>query len=273
MLNKKNKGKEMKTSLNESVDSRNPQAWIAIQKNRQKIYGTSGKSEVYLSDGQEFQIELFNPTQTRFLVKFKFNGLLTSERGLILNPGQRYFLDRFIDENSKLTFSTYEVENSRKAKKAIEKNGLLEIQFYAESVPFSGSGLIWSRNSSYNTFNGIANSGTTVNYSNHTLTSENLVGTLVNTFSSYCADLNTSVQNKDASLETGRVERGERSNQTFENGYGNFNSWTSCSTVIQILPKSRKPAEVHEIRNYCVGCGIRIKKQSWKFCPNCGTKF
>jgi hypothetical protein len=51
-----------------------PQAWIAIKRNRQKIYNGQGKfSQVYLKDGQEFQIELYNPTQTRYLAKIKIN--------------------------------------------------------------------------------------------------------------------------------------------------------------------------------------------------------
>ena len=266
----------MKTSLNVSVGSRNPQAWIAIQKNRQKIYGNEGKSQVYLKDGQEFQIELFNPTQTRYLVKFKINGNYSSDRGLILNPGQRYFLDRFIDEDRKLAFSTYEVENNKEVKKAIEKNGLLEVEFYSEFVPWNGNGLIWSSNYYYQTnpvFNGTGNSGSITNFPRGTkFTNCNSVsGTLTNTSSVYCS--NTISTTNDASIETGRVEKGEKSNQSFENGYGNFNSWASHSTIIQIIPKSQKPVETHEIRNYCSGCGNRVKKQTWKFCPNCGEKF
>ena len=267
----------MKTTLNVSAGSSNPQAWIAIQKNRQKIYGNEGKSQVYLKDGQEFQIELFNPTQTRYLVKFKINGNYSSDRGLILNPGQRYFLDRFIDEDRKLSFSTYEVEDSKEVKKAIEKNGLLEVEFYSELIPLNGNGLILSGNYYYNTnpcftFTGTSNFTTTNTYLGGTLRGTTLnSGALTNTI--YCSDSNISSSVNDASIETGRVERGEKSNQSFENGYGTFNSWASHSTVIQIIPKSQKPVETNEIRNYCSGCGNRLKKQTWKFCPNCGEKF
>jgi len=267
----------MKTSLHVSAGSSNPQAWIAIQKNRQKIYGNEGKSQVYLKDGQEFQIELFNPTQTRYLVKFKINGNYSSDRGLILNPGQRYFLDRFIDEDRKLSFSTYEVENSKEVKKAIEKNGLLEVEFYSELIPLNGNGLILSGNYYYNTnpcftFTGTSNFTTTNTYLGGTLRGTTLnSGALTNTV--YCSDSNISSSVNDVSIETGRVERGDKSNQSFENGYGTFNSWASHSTVIQIIPKSQKPVETHEIRNYCSGCGNRLKKQTWKFCPNCGEKF
>lgn len=166
----------MKTTTNTYVvnsGTESPQAWVAIKRNRQKIYNRQGKTQVYLKDGQEFQIELFNPTQTRYLVKFKINGNYQADRGLILNPGQRYFLDRFIDDDKKLAFSTYEVEDTKVAKKAIEKNGLLEVEFYAETFLHGNiisypkiyntpnwSQPIWTTNPStfwYGTSNGISN--------------------------------------------------------------------------------------------------------------------
>ena len=267
----------MKTSQNLSVDSENPQAWIAIQKNRQKVYGSNGNSQVYLKDGEEFQIELFNPTQTKYLVKFKINGNYQSQRGLVLNPGQRYFLDRFVDEDRKLAFSTYEVENSKQAKLAIEKNGLLEVEFYAEVVyknPFTLQG-------STSTWTYYGNQGSGGNYwlngFGGTITNcvSGLNTTTISNGSSGVSFTNcssTSTLASDVSIETGRVEKGEKSNQSFSESFDSFNCWISFSTKVQILPRSQKPAETSEIRSYCTGCGSRNKKQNWKFCPSCGTK-
>ena len=264
----------MKTSQNLSVDSENPQAWIAIQKNRQKVYGSNGNSQVYLKDGEEFQIELFNPTQTKYLVKFKINGNYQSQRGLVLNPGQRYFLDRFVDEDRKLAFSTYEVENSKQAKLAIEKNGLLEVEFYAEVVyknPFTlqGNTSTWTYygNQGYGGnywLNGLNGTITNCGTGSNTTTISNGV--------SFTNCSSTSTLTSDVSIETGRVERGEKSNQSFSESFDSFNCWISFSTKVQILPRSQKPAETSEIRSYCTGCGSRNKKQNWKFCPSCGTK-
>jgi rRNA maturation endonuclease Nob1 len=39
----------------------------------------------------------------------------------------------------------------------------------------------------------------------------------------------------------------------------------------KILPKSSKPVEVQEIRNYCTECGTKVKT-NYKFCPSCGNK-
>jgi len=279
----------MKTTTNTYVvksETESPQAWVAIKRNRQKIYNRQGKTQVYLKDGQEFQIELFNPTQTRYLVKFKINGNYQADRGLILNPGQRYFLDRFIDEDRKLAFSTYEVEDSKAAKKAIEKNGLLEVEFYAETTFFSTSSTTYWRNpypyggtltvpGTVNVFNttttGTPNTftyaGSTVNDVSFTTNSTGSVNTSYFTNSS-----NLSSVVNDASIETGRVEKGEKSDQSFEDGCGTFNSWASYTTTVQVIPLSQKPAEAQEIRSYCTGCGSRVKKQTWKFCPNCGTE-
>jgi hypothetical protein len=72
------------------------------------------------------------------------------------------------------------------------------------------------------------------------------------------------------SLETGRVEEGSKSKQQFSQDNGTYNYWVNETVIIKLLPLSKKPLEVAEIRNYCGGCGSRIKKSSWKFCPSCG---
>jgi len=284
----------MKTTTNTFVvksETESPQAWIAIKRNRQKIYNRQGKTQVYLKDGQEFQIELFNPTQTRYLVKLKINGNYSSDRGLILNPGQRYFLDRFIDDDKKLEFSTYEVEDSKAAKKAIEKNGLLEVEFYSETFLHGNiisypkiyntpnwSQPIWTTNPStfwYGTSNGISNNAggsSTLTLAGSTINNISYTSGTVNCGTTYTSTSNYSSVVNDASIETGRVEKGEKSDQLFEQGYGTFGSWASYVTTVQIIPLSQKPAEAQEIRSYCTGCGSRIKKQTWKFCPNCGTE-
>ncbi len=284
----------MKTTTNTYVvnsGTETPQAWVAIKRNRQKIYNGQGKSQVYLKDGQEFQIELFNPTQSRYLVKFKINGNYSSDRGLILNPGQRYFLDRFIDEDRKLAFSTYEIEDSKAAKKAIEKNGLLEVEFYSETFLHGNiisypkiyntpnwSQPIWTTNPStfwYGTSNGISNNAggsSTLTLAGSTINNVSYTSGTVNCGTTYTSTSNYSSVVNDASIETGRVEKGEKSDQLFEQGYGTFGSWASYVTTVQIIPLSQKPAEAQEIRSYCTGCGSRIKKQTWKFCPNCGTE-
>jgi hypothetical protein len=295
----------MKTTKSGSNDT--PQAWVAIKRNRQKIYDGKGStpSKIYLKDGQEFEIELYNPTPSRYLVKFKINGKYQSDRGLILNPGQRYFLDRFIDEDRKLAFQTYEVENTKTNQKATEKNGLLEVEFFSEvevKLNTPGSWTVYNPPTYwYNKYN----SGTP-NYHLYSGTlnntgSSNLVGTLTTSgsttttinaasgnlsnynftftsngdnafYSSVGMESNVKSATLDSSFETGRVERGDKSDQKFQNGYGDFYAWAAYTSEVQIIPLSQKPVETQEIRSYCTGCGSRMKKTTWKFCPNCGTE-
>jgi hypothetical protein len=246
-----------------------PEAWVATQKNRQKVYKGS---KIYLEDGQEFELELHNPTKSVYLAKVLINGSHISQRGIILNPGQRIFLERFIDDNRKLVYQTYEVENTEEAKGAIAENGKISIQFFEEAriIPsFGGSTITCTTFPSINTRNWNYTSGSewyVVNASSNTTLNTTSVNTLFNDSSG----TTTTATYNAGSLETGRVQQGEESDQSFENGFGTFNAWASHTSSYQILPISQLPVEVSDMRNYCSGCGTRIRKSTWKFCPNCG---
>jgi len=250
-----------------------PEAWVAVSNNRQKIYGEKS-GLVYLDNGQEFEIELYNPTTVSYLAKIYLNGKTISTSGLVLKPGQRYFLDRFIDEKKKLVFSTYEVENTDEVKKAIESNGKIKVEFYPEQapplwyggctytiIPYYGSSTPTIGNNYYTT-------GGLSNYMN--ISSTNLVNTGSTTSYSSSTSNQSVNMSMAASLETGRVEKGGASDQSFVSENGLYSWMSTYTSEYQILPRSVKPVEVSEIRSYCPECGIRIKKKTWKFCPSCG---
>lgn len=110
-----------------------PTANLAVNKSRIKIYNKEGDMPTYyLKSGQEFQIELFNPTTDVILAKIILNGKPISQGGLVLNPGQRVFLERYLDVAKKFLFDTYEVANTNEVKAAIEKNGDFKVEFYRE---------------------------------------------------------------------------------------------------------------------------------------------
>lgn len=110
-----------------------PTANIAVNKSRIKLYDKQGDLPTYyLQKGQEFQIELFNPTTESVLAKITLNGNVISQGGLVLNPGQRVFLDRYLDVAKKFLFDTYEVSNTQEVKEAIVNNGDFKVQFYRE---------------------------------------------------------------------------------------------------------------------------------------------
>jgi hypothetical protein len=238
-------------------------AHITKNRNRSKIYENS----VYLKDGENFEIELFNPTTSRVLAKITINGNSISNSGIVLKPGERVYLERFIDSNNKFVFETYQVEGSNEALNAIRNNGIVEISFYTEittSTYTSNPGSFTIGNNSgyvsgtlYDTYNAPFG-GTTVN---HLFTTTS--------FTNDSLGLNSSVSK---SVETGRIEKGESSNQLFETVNGNFSIFPTSSVSIKLLPESQKPVEASSIRNYCTDCGTRMKKQTWKFCPNCGSK-
>jgi hypothetical protein len=117
-----------------------PSAWI-VTNNRKDKSQPSDKGrksvkngKVYLDDGQEFEIELYNPLTECVLCDIKLNGQSISKNGLVLRPAQRFYLDCFIDDKKKFVFSTYEVEDTIETSDSIAKNGLLEVFFYKEDV-------------------------------------------------------------------------------------------------------------------------------------------
>ncbi len=113
-----------------------PTANIAVNKSRIKVYNTKGEMPTYyLQSGQEFQIEIFNPTTEVVLAKITLNNKALSQGGLVLNPGQRVFLDRYLDVAKKFLFDTYEVSNTNEVKKAIENNGDVKVEFFKERTP------------------------------------------------------------------------------------------------------------------------------------------
>lgn len=250
-------------------------AFITRSKSRLKIYGEN----VYMKSGENFEIELFNGHTDNVMAKIWINNKLISESGLVLKPGQRFFLERFIDSNNKFKYETYAVDGSGDASRAIANNGLVKVEFYREKIwsnpyPVLQSGS-WTTYPNWNQWNnyqqpigapiGVPNiwcgsslSGSSVNYANSTVTN----GSNANvTF--------TSSVSQD-SIETGRIEKGGASDQSFGSINMNFESFAFATSNWHILPHSIQPLEVTQLRNYCAGCGTRVKKQSWKFCPSCG---
>ena len=243
-----------------------PTAFITKEKQRVKQHSQT----VYLKDGDEFEIELFNPTQKTILAKIKINGEYLSAAGLIVKPGQRVFLERFIDVDKKLVYSTYEVDGTNKeVLDAIASNGDVQIEFYNETLP------TW-----INTLTGTSTSTVTLgNYpATFTTTTSSQpywqnIGTSVNYSANMDSNLRSTAFFSNSSFETGRVEGGEKSNQSLiHDSNFNFDWFTFHKVDWKILPHSQKPVEVSDLKKYCHGCGSKIKKSTYKFCPNCGTK-
>ena len=252
-----------------------PSAWIVTPNDKGRKSIKNGKC--FLENNETFEIELFNPLTVSALADIKLNGQSISKTGLVVKPGQRVYLDCFIDDKKKFVFSTYEIENGLESLNATANNGVLEVFFYKEDVitldnwqrkfdriivekhypynpypwynPYTvyyGTTIGTGGYGNTNLTNGVI--GTTTN-SNDYYSSNNLVNC------SYTSDSNvsyggTTVNNLFSvnNIETGRVEKGEKSKQKFTEVEMDFEKNYISSTIIQILPESRKPAEVKDVK-------------------------
>jgi Zn finger protein HypA/HybF involved in hydrogenase expression len=274
-----------------------PTANIAVNKSRIKLYTKNVDIPTYyLEKGQEFQIEIFNPTTDVVLAKISLNNKVLSQGGLVLNPGQRVFLDRYFDVAKKFLFDTYEVSNTSEVKEAIKNNGDVKIEFYRESKPIELPPIYMDRftwvynpeNDPYYghptfTTNSIGfDSQKFVNYS-QPINSSNYTGEMSlsfdNSTKSLCSaslsEPKKQVKSKklSKSIETGRVEQGSASNQKFEIVDKKFEYFAFHTVEYKLLPLSQKLNTVADIniKRYCTNCGHKLKKEH-KFCPQCGKK-
>lgn len=287
-----------------------PTAYLAVNNSRLKIYNKNSEMPTYyLEGGQEFQIELFNPTQKTVLAKIILNGKAISQGGLVLRPGVRVFLDRYIDVAKKFLFDTYEVSgNNEEVKEAIAKNGDFKVQFFNEVEPrnhfpihilpqrqFGGSFGGPNYNQGINCYYNSTTGGSNLNASTTNIGSSNLstsdftystnslgdYGTaslgITNTLSFSddvkLSPLRSMSMKKSKSIETGRVEQGSQSNQKLKTVDLDFETYSFHTIEYKMLPISQKINEVGEIyiKRYCTNCGSKLSKGD-KFCSNCGRK-
>lgn len=283
-----------------SASNAMPSANIAVNKSRLKVYHNVGSMPTYyLNKGQEFQIELFNPTQDVILAKISLNSKTISQGGLVLKPGERVFLDRYLDVAKKFMFDTYEVSgNNQEVQKAIEHNGDIKVEFYRETKPVVWSNPIWINCGSTVTYTspvlGNYNIGTDPQYLKN-VRSSNTAGitgsassssmlynasttnasvSLDSVNCSYTSDVNldsltydmksTPINDqvkskKSKSIETGRVEEGSKSNQEFTYVNKSFEYAPFCTVEYKLLPVSQKVNEKQDIN-------VR------RYCTNCGKK-
>jgi hypothetical protein len=279
-----------------------PMAYITVNKGRTKI---KKDKFVYLENGTEFEIELHNPTQTTVLAKISINNKLISYSGIVLRPGERVFLERYLDNPNRFKFETYTVGgNSEEVKKAIELNGLVKIDFYNEdTTPVNPNPFIvtsgtytgptwqtttnptWTLGDMTYTTSTADSSLSFVGASSSTMYCSNSAGsTLTGSLSTpISASLNSSPSpklrsvsaKKEKSLETGRVEQGSHSSQSFQTVNKKFYYYTTNTVELHIKPVSQMYVDVKDINKmnkFCTKCG-RKSKQNDNFCAGCGNRF
>lgn len=252
--------------VNFFASTKMPQAYVAINKSRLKSY--ENNSVYYLNDKTEFQLELFNPTQETLLTKIKLNGKNISQGGLILKPGERIFLDRYLDVAKKFLFETYEVDGENtEVREAIKNNGTIAVEFFKEmfvnnvnifttNLPWNNGG--FNRHQPYTPYYN-------ANFEYNTITCNN---SLDNKLSS------NQSSNVSKSIETGTIEMGGKSNQKFTSVSKNFTTFPFHTVKSKILPISQKINEISEVikvAKYCTSCGYKVNHKD-KYCGQCGNK-
>lgn len=245
----------------------NCNAEITVKRNSVKKYADN----VYLKNNQEFELLLRNNTQATVVATISMNGKRISTSGVVLKPGQKVYLERYLDENKKFLFETYEVDNTKEALQAIANNGNIEVKFYKEKeVPQSRHDYYLDYPFYRISFTGqSSNSNNVYNTGNPAFFNQNPTATNYNT---QVASFTTNSISLD-SVETGMVSKGGSSNQEFRNYTGDFETFPFKTINIKILPFSAKPTEISDLAVYCTNCGTKNKKGNYKYCPKCGTKF
>ena len=287
-----------------------PNAWIVNPSDRGRKSIKSGNN-IYLNDNQEFLIELFNPLTDAVLADIKVNGKSVSKSGLILRPGERFYLDCFVDDKKKFMFKTYEVEDTSESINAIQKNGTVEVFFYKEETINLSRTIrerwdryierhyypIWYYGYPNYTYYGSYPSNTIVggvfpqnsggkippivggNVYTQTIQSNLNTPVSLNNIGSYTTNtvqyssLNNACVSYTSTVETGRIEKGETSTQNFTEVDMEFEKFHISSVVYKLLPQSQKPIETSELKKkYCDECGSKVLKETSKFCHECGNK-
>lgn len=277
---------------------------------------TYNENTIFLNNGNEFQIRLFNPLSEKIGIKIGLNEKY-SESFLILNPGQDVTLDRFIDDQKKMLFETYLYDSSNEsARKAVVNNGNVTVQFFKEKhiqptfQSFSGQffGLTGCTTNTRTIYGGSFGNTDVIylndNITNGTLNLTNINGNvgmgcqnpkstlsvnsctstnLTTDNSTYTSgvDMNLdfksqprskSILSKSLKKETGRVEKGTKSDQNLIKVEVEFESNYFYEIVYNLKPVSEKVEVNYDIREYCEKCNYRIRNNKYNFCPKCGNK-
>jgi hypothetical protein len=195
-------------------------------------------------------------------------------------------LERYLNEAKRFLFETYEVDgNNPVVQKAIANNGQVSVKFYNEYINYNNYGITYTSawlayvppsvphmptwgNPTYTT--SFYNMSSPISGSIKTAGLGNFASCQGNT-----EPAGVEFQSAPAAqpIETGRIEKGSNSNQSFTYDNTTFNTWWSWSSEWKILPLSQKPYVQEDLTVYCPNCQMKRRKSSHNFCPKCGTKY
>jgi len=231
---------------------------------------------IYLNNGDEFQIRLFNPLREKIGVQIGMNGDL-SQSLLVLNPGEDVIIDRFLDDKSKMLFETYIYDaNNKDAVNAVALNGSIHINFFKEKkvqIPnvklYRHAPLYTFDNDIYRTTNNITFDASTTLTSNAFYS--NTIDSQISQNLSFVSD-----PVPEFKKETGRIEKGNESSQNFHEVKIEFEHYFFHTVIYNLKPTSERSTTVTETKQivqYCTECGYRRRSKSHNYCPKCGNEY
>lgn len=254
-----------------SSNNTNHQAKLAVSKSLLKEYHTSNSPRtVYMADGTEFQIQLFNPESTEIACRVFINDEELSNM-IVLRPGERLWLERYTDKAKKFLFRTYDVcSNNAQVQEAIKNNGVIRVQFYRKKsmhyIPtYYYPQTIYPQTAPRydHVWGGCPGSSVS-----------NIYSTAYSNACSKDTEFTSSVScclRACDTVETGRITEGSHSGQSFETVDMMFESWSYQTETFKILPVSQKPVHREDlVKRYCPMCGRKVVEK-YKFCPYCGN--
>lgn len=274
-----------------------PRVKIAMNKSLLKEFHKDNERVVYLEDGDEFQIQIFNDQTTEIGARIFVNNEPIGNSYLVIKPGERVWLDRYLDRALKFKFKTYEVNgNSRDVQRAIANNGIVKVMLYRKNSTYTitsttiqdtiqewpfhmepepyWSPKIYYCNNTLGLDDTVKCSTTAGNgFVSCTATSATFDNaTNYNEPTQIKATLGPTKLFNSNKVETGRISEGGHSNQEFDYVNMSFDSWAFATETIHILPKSTKPVQSSDLQKvYCTNCGRKIKTK-FKYCPYCGNE-
>lgn len=232
-----------------TINGNNKEAVEAIEKNG--VISFNFYKEYYSNSNQQKNVNVnydFPPKPTRYDNQISFNGTLNYSTGQSGPCGPSGTSGAAGNSGTSGTSGYHGLAGTKSKSRSITTNSVTNI---------SGNATFTSNYSTLNNLNGM---GQMAMFSSPGI------------FCNEVDNLNLELNETFDSLETGRIEKGDISDQRLKGVNMNFASSPFHSMTYRLMPYSTMNREIGEIRQYCEDCGYRLRKSSWKYCPSCGNK-
>ena len=177
-------------------------------------------------------------------------------------------------DQGKIAIATFGPATAKAAQEAIKNNGDIKVDFYKEQeirpfVSYNPTSITYQPHifGDYSAGDFVMNARLDDGCANNLADVQTCLTAAVN-----ACDIQCKAETTARKMETGRVEHGGHSDQSFNQVYQEFELFPYHSEEVKILPMSQKPVRPDDLkRRFCPYCGKKIK-EGFIYCPNCGKK-